>query len=122
MRPRLAHPLGYAYSTGDAELLEYRCIWALHHLRQGTLRSADLCILLDIDPPTSLARRAARLRPGHPWSTPAPLRRLADFYREPARVLPDELAEHLPAFARIPAHRPSEYVLEDVTALLEGLR
>ena len=44
-------------------------------------------VIFDLDPATSLDRRASRLRPGHPWNNPGPLRRLRDFYTCPSRAL-----------------------------------
>jgi hypothetical protein len=82
--------LSYACSvagTDDGGLLRQRASWAAHHLRDGSLDLPAIYLIFDLDPGTSLARRAARLRPGHPWNQPDTLRRLRDFYASPSRAL-----------------------------------
>lgn len=59
---------------------------------------APLYVLFDLDPATSVARRAGRLRVGHPWNRPEALDRLQCFYRDPVsalRPLSSELATAL---------------------------
>lgn len=118
--------LAYAHSiaaTDGGRLLSQRCAWALRHLRHAALRLGDIYVVLDVDAPTSLARRGGRLRPDHPWSTPSGLARLEEFYRDPAAALapaaPD-LAEHLTGarITHIPTDRPPAGVLADVAALI----
>lgn len=93
--------LAYAYSTAPTDggaLLRQRCAWALLHLLHGALRLGDAYLILDVDAPTSLARRASRLRPDHPWSAPEGLARLKVFYRDPAQAIAPmapKLAERL---------------------------
>ena len=53
----------------------------------GTLLLPGLYVIFDLDPATSLTRRAGRLRPGHPWNHPVALRRLRHFYADPGRAL-----------------------------------
>jgi hypothetical protein len=82
--------LSYAYSTAAADhgtLLAQRAAWAERHLRDGTLLLPAVYAIFDLDPAASLARRAGRLRPGHPWNRPEALRRLRQFYRDPAGCL-----------------------------------
>lgn len=99
--------LAYAYSIADTDagdLLTERIRWANKHIDAGHLLIADVYVLFDLDPATSLRRRAATARPEHPWSHPTPLQRLRAFYLDPARVIradcPD-LAEHLDATRRV---------------------
>ena len=47
-------------------------------------------------PPPASDRRAGRLRPGHPWNQPGALRRLRDFYADPA----GHCARSIPGLAR----------------------
>lgn len=82
--------LSYAYSiaSGDCgELLAQRVSWALRHLADGTLLLPGLHVLFDLDPATSIARRAGRLRTGHPWNRPETLDLLRRFYRDPVSAL-----------------------------------
>ena len=82
--------LSYAYSIAAADggaLLRHRAGWAASLLRDGSLLLPGIYVIFDLDPATSLARRASRLRPGHPWNHPGSLRRLRDFYSCPSRAL-----------------------------------
>jgi predicted ATPase len=82
--------LSYAYSTAAADggaLLRHRAAWAASRLCDGSLFLPGLYVIFDLDPATSLDRRASRLRPGHPWNHPGSLRRLRDFYACPSRAL-----------------------------------
>lgn len=82
--------LSYAYSTAAADggaLLRQRAAWAARRLRDGSLLLPGIYVIFDLDPATSLDRRATRLRPGHPWNHPGPLRRLRDFYTCPSQAL-----------------------------------
>ena len=82
--------LSYAYSTAAADggaLLRHRAAWAASRLRDGSLLLPGIYVIFDLDPATSLDRRANRLRPGHPWNPPGSLRRLRDFYPCPSRAL-----------------------------------
>lgn len=116
--------LAYAYTVPDGgDLLRRRCRWAQHHLRAGSLRTADRYVILDVDADTSLERRAHRLTTGHPWSTRAGLTRLRAFYRHPAAALADEappLANRLAAadLIRVAADQPPGLVLAAITATL----
>jgi predicted ATPase len=82
--------LSYAYSIAAADggaLLRQRAAWAASRLRGGSLLLPGAYVIFDLDPATSLDRRASRLRPGHPWNDPGSLRRLRDFYTCPSRAL-----------------------------------
>ena len=82
--------LSYAYSiagTGNGALLRQRAAWAASRLHDGTLLLPGLYVIFDLDPATSLTRRAGRLRPGHPWNHPGALRRLRHFYADPGQAL-----------------------------------
>jgi len=82
--------LSYAYSIAAADggaLLRHRAGRAASRLRDGTLLLPEIYVIFDLDPATSLYRRASRLRPGHPWNHPGALRRLRDFYACPSRAL-----------------------------------
>ena len=82
--------LSYAYSSAAADggaLLAERAAWAERHLADGTLVLPGTYAVYDIDPAASLARRAGRLCPGHPWNQLKALERLRDFYVEPSRAL-----------------------------------
>lgn len=82
--------LSYAYSTAATDggaLLRHRAAWAASRLRDGSLLLPGLYVIFDLAPATSLGRRADRLRPGHPWNHPGPLRRLRDFYTCPSWAL-----------------------------------
>jgi predicted ATPase len=88
--------LSYAYSTAPAdggELLARRAAWAARHLRDGTLLLPAAYAIFDLAPAASLTRRAARLRPGHPWNHPQALERLRAFYRDPASCIRPASAE-----------------------------
>ncbi len=79
--------LAYAYSvagTDSGELLRRRTRWAAAHLRDGSLLLPAIYVVFDLDPATSLARRRARLRPGHSWNQPEALAQLRDFYASPS--------------------------------------
>lgn len=99
--------LSYAYSTAPGDrgaLLTQRASWARRHLADGTLLLPGLYVLFDLDPATSIARRAERLRPGHPWNQPEALDRLRQFYRDPVsalRISSPELAGALAPTARV---------------------
>jgi len=82
--------LAYAYSVSagsTSELLRERAQWAARCLAESRLLLPARYLVFDLDPQTSLTRRAATLRAGHPWTTLAALERLRDFYRDPARAL-----------------------------------
>ncbi|WP_255597865.1 AAA family ATPase [Micromonospora sp. RL09-050-HVF-A] len=79
--------LAYAASLGDQALLASRASWAYGHLTLGHLGVPDAYLIVACSPQTSLARRADRLTPDHPWSTPSGLARLADFYTDPPAVI-----------------------------------
>jgi predicted ATPase len=82
--------LSYAYSTAAADggtLLWHRAVWAASRLREGSLLLPGIYVVFDLDPATSLDRRASRLRPGHPWNHPGSLRRLRAFYTCPSQAL-----------------------------------
>jgi len=82
--------LAYAYSiadTDDGELLTTRARWAADCLDRGDLTLASTYVVFQLDPTVSLRRRANRLTPGHPWSSPPGLARLAEFYTDPATTL-----------------------------------
>jgi predicted ATPase len=82
--------LSYAYSIAAADggaLLRHRAAWAASRLRDGSLFLPGIYVIFDLDPATSLDRRASRLRPGHPWNHPGLLRRLRAFYACPSRAL-----------------------------------
>lgn len=81
--------LSYAYSITPADggaLLQQRATWAATSLREGSLVLPGIYVVFDLDPATSLARRASRLRAGHPWNDPSSLQRLRDFYASPSRA------------------------------------
>jgi predicted ATPase len=83
-------PLSYAYSTAAADhgaLLRHRPAWTASRLQDGSLVLPGIYVIFDLDPATSLDRRASRLRPGHPWNHPGSLQRLRDFYTCPSRAL-----------------------------------
>lgn len=82
--------LAYAYSIAETDggaLLGERIAWAEKHLTVGNLLLPDAYAIFDLDVPTSLHRRAATLRHDHPWSHPAALHRVRDFYRNPIHVV-----------------------------------
>lgn len=82
--------LSYAYSTAFEDcgaLLTRRIGWATQHLAGGTLLLPGAYALFDLDPAASIARRARRLRDGHPWNRPDVLERLRRFYRDPSAAL-----------------------------------
>lgn len=99
--------LAYAYSIADIDdgaLLSERIAWADNHLISGNLRLPDVYAIFDLDVPTSLHRRAATIRQDHPWSHPAALQRLREFYRNPLRVVWDacpELADRIRGARRV---------------------
>jgi hypothetical protein len=116
--------LAYAHSLGDHDLFARRCAWAWGHLGAHRLQVAATYAVLHVDTATSLARRADRLRPGHPWSTTQGLDRLAGFYRAPAptiaRTHPD-LAAALDGarFVHLDGHQPTLGALERLAFGLE---
>lgn len=82
--------LAYAYSVADTdhgELLNSRARWASECLNRGDLIVADTYVVFPLDPTVSLLRRAHRVTPGHPWSSPPGLIRLSTFYSDPAAAL-----------------------------------
>jgi len=80
--------LAYAASLEDGGLLlRSRAAWAGEHLHRGALAVAKVYVVFGLDPDTSLARRAGRLTPGHPWSTRAGLQHVAAFYADPLRAV-----------------------------------
>ncbi len=82
--------LSYAYSTAaadDGALLRHRAAWAASRLQDGSLVLPGIYVIFDLDPATSLDRRASRLRPGHPWNHPGSLQRLREFYTCPSWAL-----------------------------------
>jgi hypothetical protein len=84
--------LAYAYSIADSDggrLLHARTAWAAACLDDGTLLLPGSYLIFDIDVAASLHRRAGRLKDGHPWSLPGPLRRLQDFYADPVAAVTD---------------------------------
>lgn len=99
--------LAFAYSiaaSDDGTLLRDRACWALTCLAAGTLVLPGSYVVFQVDVATSLRRRAGRLRPGHPWSHPAPLWRLQHFYTGPARAIATTCPPLAAALAR-PAWR-----------------
>jgi len=68
--------LAFACSIADSKLLRERIAWAMTHLAAGRLVVGNAYVVLDVTPRLSLARRAGRLSPEHPWSWPAELERL----------------------------------------------
>jgi predicted ATPase len=117
--------LSYAFSTAPADggvLLSKRAAWAARHLEDGSLLLPGTYAIFDLDPPASLARRAGRLRPGHPWNQPGTLDRLRGFYRDPAgslRPTSGGLAAALITPARINVSGQGD--LDDVLALVASL-
>jgi predicted ATPase len=88
--------LSYAFSTASADggaLFSQRAAWAARHVADGTLLLPGTYVIFDLSPSASLARRAGRLRPGHPWNHPEALGRLREFYRDPAASLRPASAE-----------------------------
>ena len=82
--------LAYAYSVADRDgglLLRQRTGWVIGCLGRGALLLPATWVIFQVNVATSLRRRAGRLRPGHPWSEPGPLRRLQDLYADPAQAL-----------------------------------
>ncbi|MFG2006189.1 AAA family ATPase [Spirillospora sp. NPDC048911] len=82
--------LAYAYSIADTDqgrLLRQRVTWAQENLADQKLLVADGYMVFDLDVSLSLSRRAATLRPEHPWSRPRVLYRLRSFYRRPITIL-----------------------------------
>lgn len=117
--------LSYAFSTAPADggaLLTQRAAWAARHLDDGTLLLPGTYAIFDLDPPVSLARRAGRPRPGHPWNQPEALERLREFYRDPAaalRPVSGELAAALVTPARISVSGQDDP--HDILALVASL-
>ena len=82
--------LAYAYSlpgAASAHELAARARWAVGHLQAGRLAVGDTYVVFGLGVRLSLRRRASRLTPGHPWSHPHGLARLARFYRNPPAAL-----------------------------------
>lgn len=93
--------LAFAASAGD---LRERAAWAYAHLTAESLALPRCWIVLDLPPALSVRRRSSRLEAGHPWTDPAVLARLRDFYRDPATSL-DTVHPQLAALvAAIPLH------------------
>ena len=84
--------LAYAYSIAGSDgsrLFRARAAWAAACLDDGTLLLPGSYLIFDLDAAASLHRRARRLKDGHPWSLPGPLRRLQDFYADPVAAVAD---------------------------------
>lgn len=84
--------LAYAYSIAGSDgsrLFRARAAWAAACLDDGTLLLPGSYLIFNIDAAASLHRRARRLKDGHPWSLPGPLRRLQDFYADPVAAVAD---------------------------------
>lgn len=82
--------VAYAYSVADSDggsLLRTRSAWAATCFEDGALLVPGTYLIFHIDTATSLRRRAGRLKDGHPWSLPGPLRRLQHFYADPLSVV-----------------------------------
>lgn len=82
--------LAYAYSvadTDDGALLSSRAHWASDCLDHGDLTLGSTYVVFQLDPTSSLQRRANRLAPRHPWSGLPGLIRLAAFYADPAHAV-----------------------------------
>ena len=114
--------LSYAYSADDGNLLARRAAWAARHLSAGTLLLPSAYAVFDLDPAASIARRATRLRAGHPWNHPAALERLRRFYLNPAaclRPVSRELAAALsvPAWAAVSGHDEPAVTLARIESL-----
>jgi predicted ATPase len=117
--------LSYAHSTAADDggaLLAHRAAWAARHLDAGTLLLPAAYAVFDLDPAASLARRASRLRAGHPWNQPQSLERLREFYRDPAgclRPVSSELAAALgtPARLDLSGHDDPQSVLACLSSL-----
>lgn len=76
----------------------------MRHLAAGTLLLPGAYVFFDLDPATSIIRRAGRLRPGHPWNHLDALDRLRGFYCDPAgavRPVNSELADILALPSRL---------------------
>ena len=114
--------LAYAVSLDDGgQLLRQRAHWASGRLRRSALGVADVYVVLQIDPLTSLARRPGRLAAGHPWSARAGLERLADFYADPVQALQavsPAVAAHL---SRATWHYLADTDPRTITRLLQSL-
>lgn len=91
--------LAFAASTGN---LHQRATWAYAHLTAGRLALPWRWIVLDLPTSLSLQRRSSRLEARHPWTDPAVLDRLRDFYRDPAA----KLSEVHPRLAAVVAAAP----------------
>lgn len=94
----LAYAHGIAADDGGT-MLAHRTSWAMRHLREGALVLPSIYVVFDLDPASSIARRAGHLRPRHPWGRPEVLERLRAFYRDPAESLQDVSAELSEALA-----------------------
>jgi hypothetical protein len=80
--------LAYAYSITDGgDPLSSRIGWVSDCLDRKDLTLASTYVVFQLDPRVSLHRRAGRLTPGHPWSSPPGLIRLAAFYTDPVEAL-----------------------------------
>ena len=102
--------LAYAASLDDTPLLGARARWADAALTQGQLCVAENYLVLHLDPDTSLTRRSGRLTPGHPWSTRPGLRRLEQFYADPAAAVArahPRLGERLAGARWLHLHAPN---------------
>jgi len=117
--------LSYAYSIAPADggaLLAQRTIWAARHLGDGSLLLPGTYVIFSLDPATSLHRRTGRLRPGHPWTNPTTLQRLAGFYTNPSQALHPVhpgIAEalHQPTWVRLCGHSDPHEVAHRLTTL-----
>jgi thymidylate kinase len=114
--------LSYAYSADDGNLLDRRAAWAARHLSAGILLLPSAYAVFDLDPAASIARRATRLRAGHPWNHPAALERLRRFYLDPAaclRPVSPELAATLsvPAWTAVSGHDEPAVTLARIESL-----
>lgn len=109
--------LAFAASLDDGgALLRERAAWARAHLEHGQLACADVYVVLHIDAPTSLTRRAGRLTPAHPWSTLAGLEHLIDFYTDPPHAVhayEPALAEQLSTCTWAHLHAPDRATILD---------
>jgi predicted ATPase len=117
--------LSYAYSIAPADggaLVTQRCIWAARHLADGRLLLPGTYVIFSLDPATSLHRRRARLRSGHPWASPTTLQQLCDFYTNPGKALHrvhPGVAEalHQPTWIELSGHSDPHEAARRLTAL-----
>lgn len=119
--------LSYAHSTGDPDLLNARCAWAVDHLERGRLQVAHLYLVVHVSPQMSLERRRHRLQPGHPWSTAEGVERLAAFYADPVTALVEHHARLAQAlgdarWVHLDGDRPTSEVVAAITEQLNEAR